>query len=97
MACIMLLIMACIFILIYLLWQVKKNGLRATVVHLIVYAEKNFLKGANRSKMEYVIEKITALLPTPIRFFITPSEVEDFIQSVFDEIKEALDYEGGQG
>ncbi len=95
--CIIILILACISILIYLLWQVRKNGLRATVVDLIVSAEKIFQKGQNRQKMNYVIEKVISNLPMPVRFFITVDAVEKFIQLVFDETKKALDYKGGQG
>lgn len=91
-ACIILLILACIFILIYLLWQVKKNGLRATVIHLIVCAEKMLGSGQGKAKMDYVIDKFIEILPLPVRFFITEEEIEYFVQHIFDEIKEALDY-----
>ena len=91
-ACIILLIMACIYILIYLLYQVKKNGLRATVIQLIVHAEKMLGSGQGKEKMAYVIDKFISFLPLPVRFFITREEVQDFVQHVFDEIKEALEY-----
>lgn len=94
--CIIILILACIFILIYLLYQIKKNGLRATVIEFIVYAEKMLGSGQGKAKMELVIDKFIAVLPLQVRFFITTESVEKFIQSVFDEVKEALDYKGGQ-
>ena len=90
--CIIILILACISILVYLLYRIKKDGLRVTVVDLIVSAEKLFQKGENRQKFEYVVEKIIKTLPAPIRFFITVEAVEDFVQMVFDETKKALDY-----
>lgn len=93
--CIIILILACISILVYLLYRIKKDGLRVTVVDLIVSAEKLFQKGENRQKFEYVVEKIIKLLPAPIRFFITLEAVEDFVQMVFDETKKALDYREG--
>lgn len=94
--CIIMLILVCIGILGYLFYLIKKNGLRATVVQLIVYAEKVFQKGENREKMNLVIDKLMLILPTPVRFFITREALEKFIQLVFDEVKEALDYKGGQ-
>lgn len=90
--CIIILILACISILIYLLYQIKKNGLRATVVEFIVYAEKTFQKGENKQKFNYVVNKIIQILPMPVRFFITTEAVESFVQMVFDETKKALDY-----
>ena len=90
--CIIALILACIFVLGYLLYQIKKNGLRATVIQLIVYAEKTLGSGQGKAKMDYVIDKLISILPIPVRFFITREEVQDFAQHIFDEIKEALDY-----
>lgn len=90
--CIIILILACISILIYLLYRVKKDGLRATVVELIVSAEKIFKKGENRQKINYVVNKFIQFLPMPVRFFITVEAVEKFVQLIFDETKKALDY-----
>ena len=90
--CIIILILACISILIYLLYRVKKDGLRATVVELIVSAEKIFKKGENRQKFNYVVNKFIQILPMPVRFFITVEAVEKFVQLIFDETKKALDY-----
>ena len=90
--CIIILILACISILIYLLYRVKKDGLRATVVDLIVSAETMFKKGENRQKFNYVVNKFIQFLPMPVRFFITVEAVEKFVQLIFDETKNALDY-----
>ena len=90
--CIIILILACISILIYLLYRVKKDGLRATVVDLIVSAETMFKKGENRQKFNYVVNKFIQFLPMPVRFFITVEAVEKFVQLIFDETKNALNY-----
>lgn len=92
--CIITLIFACVGILIYLLYHVKKNGLKATVTHFIVQAEKAFDYGMNDQKMGYVVNAIRSLLPRPLQILITNETVEAFVQCVFDEIKEALDYKG---
>lgn len=90
--CIVILIAICIIVLAILLWKIKKDGLRATVVDLIVSAETMFKKGENRQKFNYVVNKFIQFLPMPVRFFITVEAVEKFVQLIFDETKNALDY-----
>ena len=90
--CITILIFVCIICLVSLLFYIKKNGLRATTIQLIVYAEKTLGSGQGKEKMDMVIDKMTELLPLPIRLFITKEAIKVFVQHIFDEIKEALDY-----
>lgn len=74
------------------IWLIKKNGLRGAIVKLIVSAEERFQHGENEAKLNYVIDKFILLIPVPFSFFITRDTVKKFIQRVFDETKEALDY-----
>ena len=90
--CIIILILACVCVLGYLLYSIKKNGLRATVIHLIVYAEERLGSGKGKEKMDMVIDGLTSCLPAPIKLFVTEESIKSFVQHVFDEIKEALDY-----
>lgn len=90
--CIIILIIACICILGYLYYLIKKNGLRATTIELIVYAEKTLGNEKGKEKMDMVIDSLTSCLPAPIRLFVTKENIEKFVQHIFDEIKEALDY-----
>ena len=90
--CIIILIFVCIICLASILFYIKKNGLRATTIQLIVYAEKTLGSGQGKEKMDIVIDKMTELLPLPIRLFITKEAIKVFVQHIFDEIKEALDY-----
>lgn len=85
-------IIAILVFILYLVWQIKKKGLRETVVDLIVKAEDMFKQGENENKLNYVIDKIIAIIPMPLSLFITRDSVKSFIQSVFDETKKALDY-----
>ena len=79
--------------ILYLVWQIKKKGLRATAVDLIVKAEEMFRQGDNENKLNYVIDKIISItIPKPLSIFITRDSVKSFVQSVFDETKKALDY-----
>ena len=90
--CIIILIIACVCVLGYLFYLIKKNGLRATTIQLIVSAEKALGSGQGKEKMDMVIDKFTAILPLPIRLFVTKEAIKTFVQHVFDEVKEALDY-----
>ena len=94
--CIIILILACVSVFIYLLYRIKKDGLRATVINLIVYAEAELGSGKGKEKMDMVIDKMTEILPLPIRLFVTKEAIKSFAQHVFDEIKEALDYKSEQ-
>lgn len=90
--CIILLIVACIVALLVLWYKIQKDGLRQTVINLIVAAEKNFESGEGKEKMEAVIFGIHRLIPFPLSVFLTETAISTFCQMVFDEIKEALDY-----
>lgn len=78
--------------IIYIAWQIKKKGLRQFAVDFIVKAEDMFNQGDNEGKLNYVIDKVIALIPAPLNFFITREAVKAFVQSVFDSVKKALDY-----
>lgn len=85
-------VVAILTFIMYLVWQIKKKGLRQTAISLIVRAENMYKKGENEKKINYVIDKIIVLIPAPLSFFITREAVREFIQTIFDEVKKALDY-----
>lgn len=78
--------------ILYVIWQIKKNGLRDVAVKYIVIAEDKFNKGDNQKKLNYVIDKVIAFIPAPFSLFITRELVKELVQSVFDNVKKALDY-----
>lgn len=87
-----------LFILfIYVLWQIKKKGLKPLIVEFIIKAEDSFKQGENKEKMDFVIDKIITLIPLPFSLFVTRDILKNIIQKVFDEIKQALDYQPFQG
>lgn len=59
---------------------------------MIVKAEDMYQQGQNSEKLNFVIDKVIAILPTPLQFFITRNAVKNFVQNVFDTVKKALDY-----
>ena len=88
-----IIVIAILVFILYLVWQIKKKGLRATAVDLIVKAEEMFRQGDNENKLNYVIDKIISItIPKPLSLFITRDSLKSFVQSVFDETKKALDY-----
>lgn len=81
-----------ITIAIFLIYKIKKNGLRKTAIQFIVEAEKEFEKGKNSEKFNYVLNAVYELLPSILKIFITKDMIVKLIQKTFDEIKVALDY-----
>ena len=82
---------------IWLAWQIKKKGLKEFAIDAIIEAEKLYKKGQNSEKMQLVIDKLKAVLESTkigkiLMIFITEEDIEKFIQSVFDNLKKALDY-----
>ena len=78
--------------IVWLIWQIKKKGLKEFVTEMIVKAEDMYQQGENTEKLNYVIDKVIAMLPTPLQFFITREAVKNFVQNIFDTVKKALDY-----
>ena len=94
---IIVLVVAIIIMLACLYYQIKKNGLKGTAIELIVYAEQVIGSGKGEEKMNYVIDKFIAYLPMPFRLLLTREMVRNFIQEVFDEIKDVLEYQSAGG
>lgn len=78
--------------IIWLAWQIKKKGLKEFATEMIVKAEDMYKQGENQEKLNYVIDKVIGMLPIFLQFFITRDAVKNFVQSVFDTVKKALDY-----
>ena len=92
-----IIVLAVLVFIMYVIWQIKKIGLRETAIKFIVKAEDMYRKGDNEKKINYVIDKIIVLIPAPLSFFITREAVRNFIQTIFDETKKALDYVPKEG
>lgn len=82
-----------IYVIGRILWSIKKKGLKGTVIEMIVDAEERYKQGQNSEKLNYVIDKVIAVIPMPLSLFITRDTIKKFIQKIFDEIKIALDYQ----
>lgn len=78
--------------IIWLVWQIKKKGLKQFATEMIVKAEDMYEQGQNSEKLNFVIDKVIDMLPGVLQFFITREAVEMFVQNIFDTVKKALDY-----
>lgn len=90
-------VIAVIAFAIYLVWQIKKKGLKEFAIDMILMAEGLYEKGQNSEKMGYVVKAIKSFLGTTkigllLSMFVTDENIERFIQEVFDGLKKALDY-----
>lgn len=92
---IVILVVLVLIVIGYIYYQIKTKGLRKTVIDLIVYAEVCFQKGENVEKFSYVVNALRETLPLPLRFIFTEQNIRKFVQNIFDEIKNALDYDVG--
>lgn len=78
---------------IFLVYKIKKNGLRKVAIEFIVLAEEKFEYGKNSAKFNYVFEAVYSLIPIWLKFIFTKQNVIKFIEKIFKEIKVALDYQ----
>ena len=90
--CIIILIAICVIALLSLWYKIQKDGLRETVVQLIVAAERTFASGEGKKKMEAVVSGIHEFIPFPLSIILTETAIASFCQMIFDEVKEALNY-----
>ena len=87
---IILLAVVVIITVFFIIWKIYKDGLRKTVIDLIVRVEETLED--NEEKFNTVVMGILSKLPFPFNILISTSSVEKFVQKVFDEVKVALDY-----
>lgn len=76
---------------IFIAWKIYKSGLRKTAIDLIVRVEEELED--NKEKFNTVVNGLIVKLPFPFNVLISASTIEKFVQSTFDEIKKALDYQ----
>lgn len=89
-----IIVLAVLIIAFFIAWQIYKNGLKATIISLIVEAER--LLDDNQDKFNTVVNGVLGRLPIPFNM-IPVSFIEKLVQKIFDEIKEALDYRPEEG
>lgn len=88
------LIIAILIIAFFVAWNIYKNGLKATIISLIVEAER--LLDNNQEKFNSVVSGVLVRLPIPFNL-IPVSFIEKLVQKIFDEVKICLDYRPEEG
>lgn len=83
--------------ILWVVWQIKKKGLREFAIDMILEAEAKIEQGRNDDKMKYVVLSIKSFLGRTkigilLSMFVTDENIEKFIQEIFDGLKKALDY-----
>ena len=58
------------FFIAFLIFQIKKDGLRTVAIKFIVEAEKLFEYGKNTEKFNYVFDCVYSFVPNYLRIFI---------------------------
>ena len=86
-----LVILVAVFLFVRKMQELGLEKIRAIVYKGFVYAENNFLHGANKQKFQYVVQLARSNLPNTFKIFITDKILEDVVQMWFDLIKDILD------
>ena len=76
--------------ILYIAWKIYKVGLRQTAIDFIVEAERLYDNGG--AKKTFVIENLQNVLPFPFNIIVSEKVIDDFMEKVFAEIKDALHY-----
>lgn len=76
--------------ILYIAWKIYKVGLRQTAIDFIVEAERLYDNGG--AKKTFVIENLQKVLPFPFNIIVSEKVIDDFMEKVFAEIKDALHY-----
>ena len=81
-------------LLLYIIIKFSKQvNLQPIIIRLITQAEKEFGSGEGAKKFNYVVDELyDNFMPKIMKLFFSEEEVKQFIQSVFDMIKDALHY-----
>lgn len=92
-----ILILVVITFLVYIIYQVKKNGLRETALQAILKAEEQYYSTTGKQRFEIAFSYVYDLIPTAWKI-VLPKELlkkflDNLIQNTFDEVKELLDFE----
>ncbi len=84
-----------IFIVICLgfILKLKRMGIKAFLIELIVLAENMFSYGKNEEKFQFVVNHLYEIFPLWLKIILPKKMICYFVQSTFQEIKIALDYQ----
>ena len=83
----------------YIFYMCKKEGLRKVALKAILEAEKMYYSTTGKERLQIAINYVYEYIPAYIKVILPKSILEDllqkFIQEIFNQVKELLDYEKG--
>ncbi len=94
-----ILVLAVISFILYIIYLCKRDGLRAVALRAILEAEKQYNSTTGKERLSFAVNYVYDYLPGYIKIVLPKSILEDFlqqfIQKVFDQVKDLLDYGKG--
>lgn len=93
------LVIAVISFILYLIYLCKRDGLRKVALRAILEAEKLYNSTTGKERLAFAIAYVYDVLPSYIKVVLPKafleSFLENFIQEVFNQVKDLLDFEKG--
>jgi hypothetical protein len=93
-----LIILAFVGVVGYFFYLYKAKGqevafleLKQDILKLILLAEKKYGDDEGNLKFQWVADRVYNVLPAPFKFFFNSKDLEDLIQSVYNNAKDLLD------
>lgn len=81
----------------YIIYLCKKTGLRKVALDAILKAEEQYHSTTGQERLQLAVDYVYEQLPALLRIAFTKDIIKkylaNFVQKVFDEVKELLDYQ----
>lgn len=85
--------------IIYLVYIIKRDGLRNVALKAILEAEKQYNSTTGKERLDFAVNYVYEYLPTYIKIVLPKTILKEwlqrFIQEIFSQVKDLLDYEKG--
>ncbi len=97
---VVIVILIVVAFIIYLFYCIKKEGLRKVAIKSILEAEKLYNSTTGKERLSYAVDYVYNYLPSYVKLLFPKIVLEEslqrFIQTMFDQVKDLLDYEKGE-
>ena len=88
-----------IIFVLYIIYICKRDGLRNVALRAILEAEKQYNSTTGKERLSFAVNYVYEYLPGYIKIVLPKLILEEFlqqfIQKVFNQVKDLLDYEKG--
>ena len=94
-----ILILTIISFVLYIVYLCKRDGLRSVALRAILEAERQYNSTTGKERLSFAVDYVYEYLPKYIKIILPKLILKDFlqrfIQEVFNQVKDLLDYEKG--